>query len=394
MDQATMISGYFTEERRMIRDTARAFTLAEVLPVANELDLVKGEIPASLRRKLADMGYFGIRIPECYGGSGLGCFEYCLVAEQLARGWMSVASIIARGNGTLTIDLLSDKQKAMILPRVVEGEYLAAISLSEPDTGSDLASISCRAERDGDTWVITGSKYWCTFADGADYILLFARTSPRPDENKRHLGISAFIIDKQRGALPEGIHGSEIPKIGYFGWKTWELAFDGFRVPADALIGEEGRAFYALAKGLDEARAHTAARSIGLAQGALEDALAYAQERQQFGRPIAEFQDLRFKLARMATDIEAARQLLYFVCDKIDGGERCDKEASMVKYFASEMSERVTSDALQILGGAGYTKLYAVERHWRDARLTKIFEGTSEIQLRIISDQLLGKSGR
>ena len=139
---------------------------------------------------------------------------------------------------------------------------------------------------------------------------------------------------------------------------------------------------------------HTAARSIGLAQGALEDALAYAQERQQFGRPIAEFQDLRFKLARMATDIEAARQLLYFVCDKIDGGERCDKEASMVKYFASEMSERVTSDALQILGGAGYTKLYAVERHWRDARLTKIFEGTSEIQLRIISDQLLGKSGR
>ncbi|MCZ6895148.1 MAG: acyl-CoA dehydrogenase family protein [Gammaproteobacteria bacterium] len=388
------MSGYFTEERRMIRDTARDFTLAEVLPVANELDPVKGEIPASLRRKLADMGYFGIRIPECYGGSGLGCFEYCLVAEQLARGWMSVASIIARGNGTLTIDLLSDEQKANILPRVVEGEYLAAISLSEPDTGSDLASISCRAERDGNAWVITGSKYWCTFADGADYILLFARTSPSPDENKRHLGISAFIIDKQRGSLPEGIHGSEIPKIGYFGWKTWELAFDGFRVPADALIGEEGRAFYALAKGLDEARAHTAARSIGLAQGALEDALAYAQERQQFGRPIAEFQDLRFKLARMATDIEAARQLLYFVCDKIDGGERCDKEASMVKYFASEMSERVTSDALQILGGAGYTKLYAVERHWRDARLTKIFEGTSEIQLRIISDQLLGKAGR
>lgn len=395
MDQATTMSGYFTEERRMIRDTAREFTLAEVLPLANELDPVKGEIPDSLRRKLADMGYFGIRIPECYGGSGLGCFEYCLVAEQLARGWMSVASIIARGNGTLTIDLLSDEQKANILPRVAEGEYLAAISLSEPDTGSDLASISCRAERDGDaSWVITGSKYWCTFADGADYILLFARTSPWPDENKRHLGISAFIIDKQRGTLPEGIHGSEIPKIGYFGWKTWELAFDGFRVPADALIGEEGRAFYALAKGLDEARAHTAARSIGLAQGALEDALAYAQERRQFGRPIAEFQDLRFKLARMATDIEAARQLLYFVCDKIDSGERCDTEASMVKYFASEMSERVTSDALQILGGAGYTKLYAVERHWRDARLTKIFEGTSEIQLRIISDQLLGKGGR
>ena len=394
MDQATAEHRYITAERRMIIDTARQFSLEEVLPVANELDPVQGEIPHTLRQKLADMGYFGIRIPEVYGGSGLGCFEYCLITEQLARAWMSVASTIARGNGTLTMDLLSEERKAEMLPRVAQGEYLGAMSLSEPDTGSDLASISCRAERDGDDWVITGSKYWCTFADGADYILLFARTSPPFDARKRHLGISAFIIDKERGSLPEGIHGSEIPKIGYFGWKTWELAFDGYRLPAAALIGEEGKAFYALVKGLDEARAHTAARSIGLAQGALEDALEYAQERTQFDRPIAQFQGLRFKLARMATDIEAARQLLYYVCDKIDCGERCDKEASMVKYFASEMSERVTSDALQILGGAGYTKLYAVERYWRDARLTKIFEGTSEIQLRIISDQLLGKAGR
>ena len=384
-------SPYITEERKMIRDSAREFTLQEVLPVANDLDPVQGEIPHDLRNKLADMGYFGIRIPQQYGGSGLGCFEYCLVTEQLARGWMSVASIIARGNGTMTMDLLSDAQKEALLPRVVAGEYLGAMSLSESDTGSDLASISCRAERDGDDWVINGSKYWCTFADGADYIVLFARTSPPPDDNKRHLGISAFIIDKQRGSLPTGVKGSEIPKIGYFGWKTWELAFDDFRLPAAALIGEAGKAFYALAKALDEARAHTAARSIGLAQGGLEDALAYAQERMQFGHPIAEFQAIRFKLARMATEIEAARQLLYFVCDKIDSGVRCDKEAAMAKYFASEMSERVTSEALQILGGAGYTKLYAVERYWRDARLTKIFEGTSEIQLRIISDNLLGK---
>ena len=384
-------SPYITEERKMIRDSAREFTLQEVLPVANDLDPVQGEIPHDLRNKLADMGYFGIRIPQQYGGSGLGCFEYCLVTEQLARGWMSVASIIARGNGTMTMDLLSDAQKEALLPRVVAGEYLGAMSLSESDTGSDLASISCRAERDGDDWVINGSKYWCTFADGADYIVLFARTSPPPHDNKRHLGISAFIIDKQRGSLPTGVKGSEIPKIGYFGWKTWELAFDDFRLPAAALIGEAGKAFYALAKALDEARAHTAARSIGLAQGGLEDALAYAQERMQFGHPIAEFQAIRFKLARMATEIEAARQLLYFVCDKIDSGVRCDKEAAMAKYFASEMSERVTSEALQILGGAGYTKLYAVERYWRDARLTKIFEGTSEIQLRIISDNLLGK---
>jgi acyl-CoA dehydrogenase len=382
---------FMTEERVMIREVAREFTMNEVLPVANELDPVQGEIPSSLRDKLAEMGYFGIRLPEEYGGSGLGCFEYCLIVEQLARGWMSVASLIARGNGTLMIDLLSEDQRKVLLPRIASGDYLAAMSLSEPDTGSDLASISCRAERDGDEWVITGSKYWCTFADGADYIVLFARTSPSPDENRRHLGISTFIIDKERGKLPPGVRGSEIPKIGYFGWKTWELAFDGFRLPASAQIGEEGKAFYALAKGLDEARAHTAARSIGLAQGALEDAVAYAQERIQFGHPIAEFQAIRFKLAHMASEIEAARQLLHYVCDRIDQGERCDKEASMVKYFASEMSERVTSEALQVFGGAGYTTLHAVERYWRDARLTKIFEGTSEIQLRIISDNLLGK---
>lgn len=393
MQEAASVHRYLTPERIMIRDTAREFTLNEVLPVANVLDPVQGEIPLELRQKLADMGYFGIRVPEQYGGSGLGVFEYCLISEQLARGWMSVASIIARGNGTMTLSLLDDAQRARMMPRVVRGEYLGAMSLSEPDTGSDLASISCRAVRDGDEWVITGNKYWCTFADGADYILLFARTSPPPDASKRHLGISAFLLDKPRGSLPAGVHGAEIPKIGYFGWNTFELAFDQYRAPASALIGAEGKAFYALARGLDEARAHTAARSIGLAQGALEDALAYAQQRQQFGRPIAEFQDLRFKLARMATDIEAARQLLYYVCDRIDSGERCDKEASMVKYFASEMAERVTSDALQIFGGAGYTKLYAVERYWRDARLTKIFEGTSEIQLRIISDNLLGKPG-
>lgn len=388
---STSENRFMTDERVMIREVAREFTMKEVLPIANKLDPVRGEIPASLREKLAEMGYFGIRIPEEYGGSGLGCFGYCLIAEQLARGWMSVASLIARGNGTLIIDLLPDEQRQSILPRVASGDYLAALSLSEPDTGSDLASISCRAERDGDEWVITGNKYWCTFADGADYIVLFARTSPTPDDKRRHLGISAFIIDKERGKLPPGVHGSEIPKIGYFGWKTWELAFDGFRLPAAAQIGEEGKAFYALAKGLDEARAHTAARSIGLAQGALEDATAYAQERMQFGRPIAEFQAIRFKLAHMASEIEAARQLLHFVCDRIDQGERCDKEASMVKYFASEMAERAASEALQILGGAGYTTDHAVERYWRDARLTKIFEGTSEIQLRIISDNLLGK---
>lgn len=385
--------GYFTEERNMIRDSAREFTMREVLPVANELDGPDGQIPMELRRKMADMGYFGITIPEEYGGMGLGCFEYCLIAEQLARGWMSVASIMARGQGGWIRRAMSPEMQAEYLPRVVRGEFLNASSLSEPGTGSDLASISCRAVRDGDDWVLTGSKYWCTFADGCDYMTVFARTAPPPSSSKRWMGISCFMIEKPRGELPKGVSGSKIPKIGYFGWNTLELSFDGCRVPASHLIGEEGKAFLIMAKGLETARAHTAARAIGLAQGALEDATAYMLERTQFGRPIAEFQGLRFKLAEMASQVEAARQLLYFVCNEIDQGRRCDKEASMAKLFASEMAERVTSDALQILGGAGYTTLHAVERYWRDARLTKIFEGTSQIQMRIISDNLLGKSG-
>jgi alkylation response protein AidB-like acyl-CoA dehydrogenase len=383
--------GYMTEQRRMIRDAARDFTMKEVLPVANELDGPDGEIPMALREKLADMGYFGIMIPEEHGGLGLGYFEYCLICEQLARGWMSVASIVARAQGGWIKSMSADAQQRY-LPRVVRGEFLNASALSEPDTGSDLASISCRAVRDGDEWVLTGNKYWCTFADGADYITLFARTSPPPSGDKRYLGISCFLIEKERGCFPPGMVGSPIPKIGYFGWKTFELALDGLRVPDSALVGAEGKAFLMMTKGLEGARAHTAARAIGLAQGALEDATAYALERRQFGMPIAEYQAIRFKLATMATEIEAARQLMYFVCSELDSGRRCDKEASMAKYFASEMAERVTSEALQIFGGAGYTRLFPIERYWRDARLTKIFEGTSEIQQRIIATHLLGKS--
>jgi alkylation response protein AidB-like acyl-CoA dehydrogenase len=278
-----------------------------------------------------------------------------------------------------------------MLPRVAAGELLGAFAMSEPNAGSDVANISTRAVRDGDDYLITGSKYWCTFADGADYVIVIARTSTDPNPNKRHRGLSAFMIEKPRGELPEGVKGAPIPKIGYYGWKTWELAFDNLRVPASSMLGEEGKGFYMASNGLELGRAYTAARSIGLARGALEDAIAYAKERVQFNRPIAEFQAIRFKIARMATEVEAARQLLYFVCDEIDKGRRCDTEAAMAKYFAAEMSERVTSEAMQILGGAGYTTLHAVERYWRDARLTRIFDGTSEIQLRIVSDHILGK---
>ena len=385
-------SGYLTEERRLIRDSARDFAMREVLPLANRLDPEQGDMPPELLQKMADLGYFGITIAEEYGGQGLGCFEYCLIAEELSRAWMSVASVIARGNSFMGSQLLSEQQKREIFPRVARGEYLGALALSEPNTGSDLASVSCRARRSGEGWSITGSKYWCTFADGADYLFVLVRTGEHIDPKRRHVGISAFMIDKPRGALPEGVKGSPIPKIGYFGWKTWELAFDDCRVPASALIGEEGKAFAAFSRGLETYRAHTAARAIGLARGALEDAIAYAKERRQFGQAIADFQAIRFRIATMATQVEAARQLMYHVCSEIDSGRRCDTEAAMAKLFASEMAERVCSEAMQIFGGAGYTRLYAVERYWRDARLTRIFEGTSEIQQRIISDQLLGRS--
>lgn len=381
-----------TDERRMIRESAREFTANVVRPLADRLDPIKGEIPRELIAQMAELGYFGILIAEEHGGLGLGAFEYCLVAEELARGWMSVASMIARGNGLIgSLKAMTPAQQAHYLPLMARGEFLGAFSLSEPDAGSDVANISCRARRVGDEWEITGNKYWCTFADGADFILVFARTDPTVDPKARHRGISAFMVEKPRGQLPQGVSGTVIPKIGYHGWTTWELAFDKCRVPATSLIGEEGRGFYLATAGLETARAHTAARSIGLAQAGLDDAVAHAKQRRQFGQPIAAFQAIRFKIANMATEIEAARALMYAVCQKIDEGERCDKEASMVKLFASEMSERVTSEALQILGGGGYTTLNQVERHWRDARLTRIFEGTSEIQMRIISDHILGR---
>jgi alkylation response protein AidB-like acyl-CoA dehydrogenase len=380
--------GYMTDERRLIQETARRFTENEVTPIANKLDPEHGDMPMELRQKMADMGYFGIMIPEAYGGLGLGRFEYCLIAEELARGWMSVASLLARGNGLAGAHTMSEAQKQHYLPRVASGEFLGALAMSEANAGSDVANITCRAERDGDDWVINGAKYWCTFADGADYVLVVARTDPAA---VRHRGLSTFLVEKPRGELPVGVKGSPIPKIGYFGWKTWELSFETCRVPAGALVGEEGQGFYIISRWLESARAHTAARSIGLAAAAFETARRYALERVQFGQPIGEFQAIRFKLAKMATEIEAARQLMYFVCSELDAGRRCDKEAAMVKYFASEMSERVCSEAMQILGGAGYTTHFPVERFWRDARLTKIFEGTSEIQLRIISDHLLGK---
>jgi alkylation response protein AidB-like acyl-CoA dehydrogenase len=389
---ASLPTAYATDERLAMRDAVRTFAMKEVLPVANELDPQHGEIPRHLVSAMADMGLFGILVPKEYGGLGLGLVEYCLVTEELARAWMSVASIIARGNGLIAG--FSAAQRDRILPRVARGEYLGAFALSEPDAGSDIASIRTRAELDGDEWVITGQKMWCTYADQADYLIVVARTTPY-DPAHRHAGIRRFYVPKQRGGFPQGMTGSPIRKIGYFGWKTWELSIDGLRVPADNLLARENSSpddsegFREVSRTLSVARVHTAARAIGLARAALEDSVAYCQQRRQFDRPIGDFQAMRFKIAHMAAEIDACRAFMYQVAADADAGIIVDHQASMLKYLASEMAERVTSEGIQIHGGAGYTTDFAVERHWRDARLTKIFEGTSEIQLRIISDRYL-----
>jgi alkylation response protein AidB-like acyl-CoA dehydrogenase len=262
------------------------------------------------------------------------------------------------------------------------GNRLKAVSISEPGAGSDVANMSTTAEKVGDEYEISGQKTWCTFAKGCDFIVLYAKTDP--DASEKHRGISSFIVDKTAGEFDvDGLSANKLDTIGYHGWFSWELNLDNVRVPEEKLIGAEpGKGFYHIMEFFEPARVHTAARAIGLARGALEDALEYAKDRKQFDQPIGDFQAIRFKLATMASKIEAARALTHSVARQKEAGGRCDKEACMAKYFASEMAEEVTSEGIQILGGNGYTT------DWRDARLTKIFEGTSEIQQRVIADNL------
>jgi alkylation response protein AidB-like acyl-CoA dehydrogenase len=391
-------AAYHSDERQAIQATARQFALEEVLPAANRLDPEQGEIPGAIRKRMGELGFFGILMPEKYGGLGLGVFEYCLVTEELARAWMSVASIIARASMVSAADLPVDDPEAT-LARIARGEFLGAFAMSEPGAGSDIASVRCRADLDGDEWVLTGQKMWVTFADGADYLIVVARTEPY-DPSRRHSGIRQFYVAKEPGSFPAGVSGTPMRKIGYHGWKTWELAFDGCRIPKRCILGgsrkpsDEQEGFKRAAQKMAVPRVHTAARAIGLARGALEDAIQYAQDRVQFDQPISNFQAIRFKIASMATQVEAARALMYSVANDADNGILRAREAAMCKLFASDMAEQVTSEALQIFGGAGYTTEYPVERYWRDARLTRIFEGTSEIQQKIISDSLLPKARR
>jgi alkylation response protein AidB-like acyl-CoA dehydrogenase len=347
-------------------------------------------MPRSLIEAMGEQGFFGIMVPSEYGGLGAGVFEYAMVAEELARAWMSVASIIARGQG-LGTEFADEDKRAELLRRSARGDWIGAAGFSEPDAGSDLAAESTRAERDGAEYVITGSKRWIGNAKAADFIQLLCRTEDPGPDDKRSAGLATIIVEKPRDEFPDGLTGTVIDKIGYHGFLTWELTFDGLRVPAANLVSDTS-AFRDTQKWLNIARVHTAARAVGLARAAVEDSVLYLQEREQFGRPIGDFQALRFMLATMAARVDQSRAFYRQVADLLDRGEPCERESAMVKLVATEMAVDVTGDAMQLHGGNGYTTERQVERYWRDARLTTIFEGTSQIQQKIIADSLLPRS--
>jgi alkylation response protein AidB-like acyl-CoA dehydrogenase len=395
-----LLSPWRTPERVALQDEARAFAREVVLPIADELDPKKGEMPRSLIEQMAAKGWFGITIPAEHGGLGLGVFEYCLVSEELARAWLSVGSILARGQG-LGTQTLDDDRRLALLKRSAAGKWIGAIALSEPTAGSDLAGVQTRAIQDGDDWVLTGTKRWAGFALAADFIEVLARTREPKEGEPRSAGLEPFLVVKKPGAFPPGMTGHAIDKIGYHGFLTWHLELDGVRVPKGdrltGLYGDEGAdadsgGFAAVQRGLNIARVHTAARAVGVARAAVEDTWAYLQEREQFGHPIGEFQSLRFALADMAAEVAQARAFWQQAAHLIDQGDGAEIASASVKLLATEMAVRVTNQAMQLHGGNGYTTERRIERYWRDARLTTIFEGTSEIQRRIISDRMLPKA--
>lgn len=374
-----------------IRDSVRDFARTEVEPIAAKLDNEGAEIPLPLIRKMADLGYFGLTISEQYGGSGLDPLSMALVTEELSRAWLSVGSVMTRMiiTGSLIESCGTEEQKTKWLPKLCTGEILAAAAFTEPDVGSDAAAVKTRAIRNGSNYVVTGEKAWCTFANRAHLLSTLVRTDPTAS---KHKGVSILLIEKEAGDefAPPGLSGDPIPTIGYKGMNSYNLAFDSYPVPLENLLGnEEGKGFYQLMSTYEIARIQTAARAVGVAQAAFDAGLRYAKEREQFGRPISDFQVIRHKLAHAATEVEAARQLTWFACGRKKEGVRCDLEAGMAKVFAAEVAERVTSECLQIHGGYGYSREFAAQRYWRDARVFRIFEGTSEIQYEVIARRLL-----
>ena len=379
------------DEHLRIQQLARRFAEQEVMPIADELDQREETIPDHILRKMGELGFFGLLIPGAYGGLGLDMVTVGLVTEELSRAWLSIGSVIARNIlcGFILERAGNEKQKRRWLPGMASGEVQTASAGTEPEAGSDAANIQTRAVREDGYYVVRGTKAFCTFADVADLLFTYVRTD---DTVPKHRGISLLLVEKPRGSfLPPHLSGKRIRTLGYHGMNTYMLYFDGLRVPAENLVGEEGRGFYYLMHGYEVARIQFAFRATGLARAAYEAALKYAQERVQFGRPIAQFQAIRFKLADMATELEAARQLAFYAAERFDQGERCDLEAGMAKLFATEAALRIIREALQIHGGVGYTMDLPIQRYVRDAFLLPIGEGTSEVQREVIARRILGE---
>ena len=377
-----------TDEQKQMVSTIRDFVVRDVIPYASDLEHAD-EYPSEMVEKVKEMGLFGAFVPKEYGGLGLDNVTFVLIIEELCKGWMSLSGTL--GSHSIMTSVIAnfgtDDQKERFLPAIARGEKRGGVGLTEPEGGSDLQAIQTRAVKDGDDYIINGAKMFVTNGIHGNTFALLVKTDM--NTTPAYKGISCFIIEK---GGPGFIVGSKIKKLGYRGIDTTEFAFEDFRVPATNLVGGvEGQGFRQIMSGLEGGRINVAARAVGVAQAAFEAAIAYAQGRVTFGKPIAQHQAIQLMLADMATKIEAARLLTHSAAAKKDRGERCDLEAGMAKLFASEICHEVTMDAMRIHGGYGYTEEFPVERYFRDAPLMMIGEGTNEIQRLVIARNLLKK---
>ena len=387
-----------TDEQQAITEMVRQFADEQILPNAEHFDH-EDEFPAEIVEQMKELGLFGVTIPEEYGGMGLDLTTYVMIVEELSRGWISISGIINTHfiGSYLLMKYGTDEQKEKYLPRMAAGEIRAAFSLSEPEAGSDVQAIKTNAKKDGDYYVINGQKMWVT--NGLRSDLVFVLVVTNPDAEKRHQGMTCFIAEKEGGVHENtgDYAGLNVPpvlkKMGYKGVESTELIFDGYRCPADNILGGEedglNKGFPQMMDALEVGRANVAARGVGIAQRALELALRYSQERKSFGKPICEHQAIQFKLADMATQVEAARLLTIRAARLKDAGVRSEMEAGMAKLFASEAGRFCVEESFRIHGGYGYSKEYEIERLYRDAPLLLIGEGTSEIQRMVIGKTLL-----
>jgi alkylation response protein AidB-like acyl-CoA dehydrogenase len=383
-----------TETQKAIVETVRDFVEKEVIPVADEMEH-RDEFPEEIVEKMKGLGLFGLNVPEEYDGIGENLTTYALTVVELARGWMSLSGVInTHFMGNYLINKFgTDEQKKKFLPRMATGEPRAALAMSEPEAGSDVQAIRTRAVRDGDDYVVNGQKMWLTNGLRAGVVMTLVKTDPSAEPP--HKGMSMLIVEKEPGVAnpaPGLDVGKNIDKMGYKGVETTEMTFNDFRVPVTSLLGtEEGNGFRQVLDGIEIGRVNVAARAVGVATRAFEEAIAYAQQRKAFGRQIAEHQAIQIHLAEMATTLEAARLLLLQAAAKKSAGERSDLEAGMAKLFASEACHEICLKALRVHGGYGYSKEFTVERLYRDAPFLLIGEGTSEIQKLVIARRLLEK---